>query len=237
MTTALFGHKWDNNYNTFWASSLNNKIPHLVERKICFSSKESRDTNSKSNYDYLTELKDITVKNNYGNDSQNEGAYQHPNKTLKELVNFLSTKINNNIENITDKINAINSQQDSVKNISKITDLQDEKINNLSNNVTNLRNTKFRNMRDFQDTDFSDNNFDHNINLILNSFGFIALILVLNKLIKDETISKNIGTVLNLIVVSIFSVYILINMNTADTRHKTDWNKINFNNMKVNEEI
>jgi len=231
MTTSLFKHKWDSNYNTFWASSLNNKIPHLVERKICFSSKESRDTNSKSNYNYLTGLTDIRVKNNYGS------GYQNPNHTLKDLVNFLSTKINNNIENITDKINAINSQQDSVKNISKITDLQDEKINNLSNNVTNLRNTKFRNMRDFQDTDFSDNNFDHNINLILNSFGFIALILILNKLIKDETISKNIGTVLNLIVVSIFSVYILINMNTSDTRHKTDWNKINFNNMKVNEEI
>ena len=216
-----------NDFNDFYFDYIREITPFLLERKYCYNTPDTRDGTSQSFYNFIQHPVKPNIETEY------EGNFIQPDTSLKELVNSFT-------QYILDKLQPLQTEstllQTSISNSQNFVELKNEKrknINKLNEELNSLNNNNYRNKRYYQNSHFSFNYYKFCINLVINSILFLTTIFCIFYLSKDEysLLSPKIGFYLNLVIIVIFALYLILNLNTAELRNKSNWNQIRFKTM------
>ena len=115
-------------------------------------------------------------------------------------------------------------------------ELKNEKknnINNLNQELNKLNNTNYRNKRNYQNSHFSSNYYKFCTNLVINSILFLATIFCIFYLSQNDysLLSPKMGLYINIVLVTIFAFYFLLNLDSIKLRNRSNWNQIRFKTM------
>lgn len=217
-----------NNFNQFYNNNIKEDVAFLLERKYCYNNSDTRDGTSISNYNYLqSDDYDIPIKKEYN------GEFIEPDTTLKQLVNRLTDNFLSNLQPLTSETELLESRISSNKNFIELKNEKNKNINILNQELNTLNNNNYRNKRNYQDSHFSLNYYKFLQNLIINSILFLTIMFCIFYLSQNDysLLSPNIGFYLNIVIITIFAVYFLLNLNTIKLRNRSNWNQIRFKTM------
>ena len=216
------------NFQQFKNINTNDMIPFLLERKYCYNTDESRNGESKSNYRYLDNEIKPQIEIEYGSN------FIEPNNSLKTLVNKFTDYIINKLQPLQDASELLDTSISNSRNLGQLMDEKKKNIKNLNAELNILNNDNYKFETEFQSSDFSFNYYKFITNLVINSILFISIIFCIHFISKnqyDSIITPTIGVILNMIIVTIFVLYLLFNLNVAALRNKSNWNQIYFKSM------
>lgn len=216
-----------NNFNQFYNNNIKEDVAFLLERKYCYNNSDTRDGTSISNYNYLQADFDIPIKKQY------DGEFIEPDTTLKQLVNLLTDNFLSNLQPLTSETELLESRISSNKNFIELKNEKNKNINRLNQELNTLNNNNYRNKRNYQDSHFSLNYYKFLQNLIINSILFLTIMFCIFYLSQNDysLLSPNTGFYLNIVIITIFAVYFLLNLNTIKLRNRSNWNQIRFKTM------
>ena len=216
------------NFQQFKNNNTNDIIPFLLERKYCYNTDESRNGESKSNYRYLDNEIKPQIEDEYG------GNFIEPNNSLKTLVNKFTDYIINKLQPLQRESELLDTSISNSGNLNELMDEKNKTIKDLNTELNVLNNDNYKYEKEFQSSDFSFNYYDFVTNLVINSILFISTIFCIHFISKnqyDGIITPTIGVALNIIIVTIFVLYLVFNINVAALRNKSNWNQIYFKSM------
>lgn len=217
----------DSNFQRFNYNHIREVLPFLLERKFCYNSPDRRNRNFDSRYNYLKHPIKPKIKKVYG------GNFIEPDTSLKLLINILTEYFVDKLQPLTDKSDLVDEKILSNNNFIELKKEKNENIDILNEELSSINNNNYKNKRDYQNKYFSFNYYKFCINLIINSILFIAVIFCVHYLsITDGgIIPKRLGLYLNIVIVTIFAFYLLLNLNNAELRNKRNWDQIYFKSM------
>ena len=216
-----------NSFTSFHYNNIREIIPFLLERKYCFNTGNLRDGTKQSKYNYLKHPTKPQIEKVYG------GNFIEPDTALKMLVNKFTNFINSKLEPLQTESVLLRT---SISNSQNYTELKKEKtkdINNLNEELNTLNNRNFINKRSYQQNHFSLNYYKFVVDVIINSLIFIAAIFAVFYLSKNDMsiISPSLGLIINIILTTMFALYLVLNLNSVNIRNKSNWNQIYFRSM------
>jgi len=216
-----------NNFNEFLYNNIKEDIAFLLERKYCYNNPDTRNNTSISNYNYLQLGFDIPIKNDY------EGDFIEPDTRLKQLVNMFTNYFISNLQPLTSQSELLESRIASNRNYIELKNEKKKNINNLNQELNKLNNTNYRNKRNYKNSHFSSNYYKFCTNLFINSILFLAIIFCVFYLSQNDysLLSPKMGLYLNIVLVTIFAFYFLLNLNSIKLRNRSNWNQIRFKTM------
>lgn len=216
-----------NNFNEFLNNNIKEDIAFLLERKYCYNSSDTRDGSSNSNYKYMGNDLDIPIKKVY------RGEFIEPDTRLKQLVNMFTNYFISNLQPLTSQSELLESRIASNRNYIELKNEKKKNINNLNQELNKLNNTNYRNKRNYQNSHFSSNYYKFCTNLVINSILFLAIIFCVFYLSQNDysLLSPKMGLYINIVLVTIFAFYFLLNLNSIKLRNRSNWHQIRFKTM------
>lgn len=216
-----------NSFTSFHYNNIREIIPFLLERKYCFNTEDSRDGNIQSKYNYLQHPTKPRIEKVY------EGNFIEPDTALKMLVNKFTNFINSKLEPLQTESALLRTSISNSKNYTELKKEKTKDINNLNEELNALNNRNFINKRSYQQNHFSLNYYKFVVDVIINSIIFITAIFAVFYLSKNDMsiLSPSLGLIINIVLMTMFALYLVLNLNTVNIRNKSNWNQIYFRSM------
>lgn len=216
-----------NSFTSFHYNNIREIIPFLLERKYCFNTGDSRDGTKQSKYNYLQHPTKPRIEKVYG------GNFIEPDTALKMLVNKFTDFINSKLEPLQTESALLRTSISNSKNYTELKKEKTKDINNLNEELNTLNNRNFINKRSYQQNHFSLNYYKFVVDVIINSLIFIAAIFAVFYLSKNDMsiLSPSLGLIINIVLMTMFALYLVLNLNSVNIRNKSNWNQIYFRSM------